>query len=133
MQQICQKKKRNHLLLLGISRWDITFLFSFRAGQTITSGLCSLVVEVVVIVVVVVGLIVCTRRRGKRRRRRVVKNKSFKERVVVVVKSQLDRVLYKKVVYIPVHTTATRIRSVEDIEEVVIVVEAPAVNAAVVK
>lgn len=41
--------------------------------------------------------------------------------------------LYKKAVYIPVHTTATRTRSVEDIEEVVIVVEAPAVNAAVVK
>lgn len=69
----------------------------------------------------------------KKSKRRRMKNKSFKERVVVVVKSQLDRVFYKKAVYIPVHTTATRTRSVEDIEEVVVVVEAPAVNAAVVK
>lgn len=72
-------------------------------------------------------------KKKKKRKRRRMKNKSFKERVVVVVKSQVDRVLYKTAVYIPVHTTATRTRSVEDIEEVVIVVEAPAVNAAVVK
>lgn len=86
-----------------------------------------------VIVVVVVVLIVCTRRRRRQKEEEDEEQVFQRERVVVVVKSQLDRVLYKKAVYIPVHTTATRTRSVEDIEEVVVVVEAPAVNAAVVK